>query len=261
MNYILSEGLIVDYGQEAILKNLEVRIPRYQTTSIIGPNGCGKSTMLKALANVHNYQGKILVGDKDIKSIPRKDLSKIISMLPQKPESTKGISVEELVMYGRHPYASRFGGYKKEDIDKVYWAMEVTGTLNLKGKSLDKLSGGQRQRAWIALSLAQDTDVIFLDEPTTYLDIAHQLEVLELLDELKKKHKKTIVMVLHDINQASQYSDYIIALKDGRILKEGSSHSILTKDFIRDLFKIKAEIIIDKKTNKPMCLSYGLIKE
>ena len=150
-------------------------------------------------------------------------------------------------------------GVGKEDFEMVQWAMEVTGVLPFRHRKLDTLSGGQKQRVWIALCLAQDTDIIFLDEPTTYLDIAHQLEILEILEELKTSHGKTIVMVLHDLNQASSYSDYLIALKDGQIVKEGTSKEVITEEVLMTLFNIKANIVEDENTNKPLCLSFKLL--
>lgn len=261
MHYMYSSQLTIGYGGEDIVKNVDIEIPKNQTTAIIGPNGCGKSTLLKAMANVLNYSGQVILDGKDIHDYPRKEFSKILSILPQKPEATNGLTVEELVMYGRHPYASRFGNHSQVDYDMVNWAMTVTGIYTLKSRSIDALSGGQRQRVWIALSLAQDTDIIFLDEPTTYLDISHQLEILEILDNLKTNHNKTIVMVLHDLNQASRYSDFIIALKDGIIIEQGNSHKVIHEAVLKTLFNIQAEIVQDKNTQRPLCLSYSLIKE
>lgn len=258
MEYIVSERLTVGYGREDVVKKVELSLPQQKTTSIIGPNGCGKSTLLKALANVIPYAGSVVIDGKNVRDMPRKALAKVLAMLPQRPEATNGLSVEELVMYGRHPYASRLGNHSKADYDKVHWAMEITGVYPYRKRPLEALSGGQRQRVWIALSLAQDTDIIFLDEPTTYLDIAHQLEVLEILDNLKKNHRKTIVMVLHDMNQASKYSDYIIAMKEGEIVKRGASDDVICEDVLKTLFNVDVEIGRDKTTQKPMCLSYSL---
>jgi len=259
MKAITCNKLVVDYGGEAIVKEVTLSLPKNQITSIIGPNGCGKSTLLKALSNIHAYKGQVLVDGEDIQEFTRKNIAKILAMLPQKPESTNGLTVEELVTYGRHPYASRFGSYSQEDYDMIKWALEVTGLTDFKKRDINTLSGGQKQRVWIALCLAQDTDIIFLDEPTTYLDIAHQLEILEILQMLKKNHNKTIVMVLHDLNQASKYSDYLIALKDGIVVQEGDSQSVICEEVLERLFGIKAKIIEDESIGKPLCLSFNLM--
>lgn len=258
MNTIHAQALRVGYGHEDIVKGINVDIPIGKITAIIGPNGCGKSTLLKAMSNILPYKGLVKVASKDIKSYTRKELSKVLAVLPQKPEATNGLSVSELVAYGRHPYASRFGNLGKEDYEKIHWAMEVTGIADYEKMKVDQLSGGQKQRVWIALCLAQDTDIIYLDEPTTYLDIAHQIEILELLQDLNQNHQKTVVMVLHDLNQASKYADHLIALKDGHVVKLGTSHEVITLDVLKKLFNIEAEIVEDKKTKKPLCLSFSL---
>lgn len=260
MKEILSKNLFVGYGEELVIKDINLSLSTHQIISIIGPNGCGKSTLLKSIANIIPYKGEVWINDQDIQVFSRKHLAKILAMLPQKPEATRGLTVEELVMYGRHPYVSRFGAYDKKDYEMVHWAMTVTGVEDYKDKDINALSGGQKQRVWIALCLAQDTEIIFLDEPTTYLDIAHQLEILEILDVLKNEHQKTIVMVLHDLNQASKYSDYLIAMKDGVVVKEGSSEEVITEEVLLKLFNIQADIVLDKVTQKPMCLSFNLVK-
>lgn len=259
MNHITAQKLTVGYGEVEIIKTIEVDLPMGQTTAIIGPNGCGKSTLLKAISRIIPYQGQVIIDGKDIEAYSRKKLARVLAMLPQKPEATHGLTVEELVTYGRHPYVSGFGNYSKEDYEKVKWAMDVTGVLAFRHRKLDTLSGGQKQRVWIALCLAQDTDIIFLDEPTTYLDISHQLEVLEILHDLKANHGKTIVMVLHDLNQASKYADHLIALKEGAIVKVGTSEEVITQEVLERLFHIQAEIIPDPKTQKPLCLSFNLL--
>lgn len=184
-----------------------------------------------------------------------------MAILPQTPESTNGLTVGELVSYGRFPYQSGFGRLSKRDYEVIEWALEVTGTLEYRFLPVDTLSGGQRQRVWIAMALAQETEIIFLDEPTTYLDMAHQLEVLELLQRLNKEQERTIIMVLHDLNQAARFADYIIALKNGCIIKSGDCETVLTHDVLREAFHIDAEIGRDPRTNKPMCITYNLIKE
>lgn len=259
MNDVKAVKLSVGYGGADIVKSIDVNIPINKTTAIIGPNGCGKSTMLKAISNIIPYKGDVIIGGKNIETYSRKRLAKILAMLPQKPEATSGLTVEELVAYGRHPYVSGIGNLRKEDYDMILWALKVTGVEAFRKKKIETLSGGQKQRVWIALCLAQDTEIIFLDEPTTYLDISHQLEILEILDDLKENHGKTIVMVLHDLNQASKYADNLIALKDGQIVKEGTSQDVIQEDVLKELFNIKADIKPDKETGKPLCLSFNLI--
>ncbi len=249
----------VKYDDNTIIKNISLDIPKGKISSIIGPNGCGKSTLLKAISTIIPHKGTIKIDEIGVQKYTRKNLSKILAFLPQKPSVTNGITVEELVSYGRHPYASRFGTLSKEDYEYIHKAMVYTKVQDFKSKNIEELSGGQRQRVWIALCLAQNTDIIFLDEPTTYLDIAHQLEVLELLKDLNQSSGKTIVMVLHDLNQASEYSDFIIALKDGKLIAKGSSKDVITTENIIQLYNIKADIEIIN--DKPFCKRFEIIKE
>ncbi len=249
----------VKYDENTIIKSISMNIPEGKVTSIIGPNGCGKSTLLKAISSIIPHKGTIKIDSIGIEKYTRKNLSKILAFLPQRPSVTSGISVEELVSYGRHPYASRFGALSKSDYNHIKMAMEYTKVIDFKDKNIEELSGGQKQRVWIALCLAQDTDIIFLDEPTTYLDIAHQLEVLELLKELNESSGKTIVMVLHDLNQASEYSDFIVALKNGDLIASGSSKEVITANNIKELYNIRADIEIIN--DKPFCKRFELIKE
>lgn len=251
--------LEVSYGRRKVLHDLSFQIPLGKITSVIGANGCGKSTLLKALAHIIPYEGCILMDGKNIREYTRKQLARLLSVLAQKPETTHGLRVEELVSYGRHPYTGAFRGNSKEDFEKIHRAMELTDIVQYKDRFLHTLSGGQRQKVWIALCLAQDTDMILLDEPTTYLDIAHQLEILEILKELKLRHQKTIVMVLHDINQAAQYSDSIIALKEGRMIRHGTGQEVITPSILQELFHVRTDIEEDRQTKKPKCVSFRLI--
>ncbi|WP_342560195.1 ABC transporter ATP-binding protein [Psychrobacillus sp. FSL W7-1457] len=258
---LYTEDLSIGYGEKLIVKELSIQIPDQKITTIIGPNGCGKSTLLKAITRIIPHQsGSILLDGKTVSRENTKVLAKKMAILPQTPESASGLSVGELVSYGRFPYQSGFGRLTKRDYEVIDWAMEVTGTIGFKYLPVDSLSGGQRQRVWIAMALAQETEIIFLDEPTTYLDMAHQLEVLELLQKLNVQEKRTIVMVLHDLNQAARFADYIIALKEGHIIKAGNCKEVITKEILRDVFEIDAEIGIDPRTEKPMCITYNLLK-
>lgn len=189
-----------------------------------------------------------------------KELARKLAILPQNPESASGLTVGELVSYGRFPYQKGFGRLTKRDLEVVEWALDVTGIHEFKYESVDALSGGQRQRVWIAMSLAQETEMIFLDEPTTYLDMAHQLEVLELLKRLNREEGRTIVMVLHDLNQAARFADHIVAMKQGEIIKSGSCEEVIQREVLCQVFHIDAVIGRDPRTDKPMCLTYDLWK-
>lgn len=256
-----TRNLSICYDELLIVKDLSVEIPDKKITTIIGSNGCGKSTLLKAITRIISRQsGTVVLDGKDIAKENTKLLAKKMAILPQTPESTSGLTVGELVSYGRFPYQKGFGRLTKKDYEVIDWALEVTGTTDFKFRSIDALSGGQRQRVWIAMALAQETDIIFLDEPTTYLDMAHQLEVLELLQKLNVEQERTIVMVLHDLNQAARFADYVIALKDGEIVKAGNCEEVITSDVLKEVFHIDAEIGRDPRTNKPMCMTYNLLK-
>ncbi|MBL4953195.1 ABC transporter ATP-binding protein [Neobacillus sp. OS1-32] len=258
---LYTKGLHIGYGERLIVKNLNVEIPDRKITTIIGANGSGKSTLLKAITRIVPQQsGTVVLDGKDILKENTKILAQKMAILPQTPESASGLTVGELVSYGRFPYQKGLGRLTKKDIEVIDWALEVTGTSDFKYRSVDSLSGGQRQRGWIAMALAQETEIIFLDEPTTYLDMAHQLEVLELLQKLNIEQERTIVMVLHDLNQAARFADYMIALKDGQIVKAGDCEEVMTHDVLRKVFQIDAHIGRDPRTNKPMCITYNLLK-
>jgi iron complex transport system ATP-binding protein len=258
---LVTSRLQVGYDDRLIVNNLDLAIPDGLVTTIIGPNGCGKSTLLKAMTRILPHRsGSILLDGKSIHKENTKLLARKMAILPQSPESAAGLTAGELVSYGRYPYQQSFGRLSPRDYEVVDWALEATGTADYKHRPVDALSGGQRQRVWIAMALAQETDMIFLDEPTTYLDIAHQLEVLELLHRLNREQRRTIVMVLHDMNQAARFADYIVAMKDGRIAKSGPAEDVVTRDVLRDVFRIDANIGRDPWTNKPMCLAYNLYR-
>jgi iron complex transport system ATP-binding protein len=258
---LYTNDLNIGYGERLIVKDLNIEIPDKKITTIIGPNGCGKSTLLKAITRIISQQsGTVFLDGMDISKENTKILAKKMAILPQTPESASGLTVGELVSYGRFPFQKGFGRLTKRDYEIIDWALEVTGTIDYKFRSVDALSGGQRQRVWIAMALAQETEMIFLDEPTTYLDMAHQLEVLELLQKLNVEQERTIVMVLHDLNQAARFADYIIALKDGEIVKAGSCEEVINRDVLKKVFHIDAEIGRDPRTGKPMCITYNLLK-
>ena len=260
MNCISTKDLNISYGNLDIVKDLNLNIPKGKITTIIGANGCGKSTVLKTIARIlQPKSGEIYVNDKNIKDQSSKELAKTMAVLPQSPQAPSGLTVEELIAYGRFPHQRGFGKLKKEDTDIVSWALEVTGISEFRERPIEALSGGQRQRAWIAMALAQQTDILVLDEPTTYLDLAHQLEVLNLLEELNKKQGTTIVMVIHELNNAARFADHMIGVKKGKIACEGSSYEVMTKENLKELFNIDAEIVSDPRTGKPVCITYDMV--
>ena len=258
---LYTSDLRIGYGERLIVKDLSLNIPDQKITAIIGSNGCGKSTLLKAITRIIPHQsGAVILDGEPIANENTKELAKKLAILPQTPESASGLTVGELVSYGRFPYQKGLGRLTKRDVEVIDWALEVTGTKAFMYRPVDALSGGQRQRVWIAMALAQDTEMIFLDEPTTYLDLAHQLEVLELLHRLNVEQRRTIVMVLHDLNQAARFADYMIALKDGQIVKAGDCEEVMQPDVLKKVFQIDAQIGRDPRTKKPVCLTYDLIK-
>lgn len=255
------ESIRVGYEDKTIVHDLSLQIPDGKITTIIGSNGCGKSTLLKAITRILKHEsGQVILDGQNISEMNTKALAKELAILPQSPESAHGLTVEELVSYGRFPYQKGFGNLSQKDKDVIDWALKVTKTDAYRTQTVDALSGGQRQRVWIAMALAQETDIIFLDEPTTYLDMAHQLEVLELLRELNEKEGRTIVMVLHDLNQAARFSDYIVALSQGELVKFGTAEEVVVPEVLQEVFHIDAVIGKDPRTNKPMCITYNLLQ-
>ncbi|ARB39973.1 iron-enterobactin transporter ATP-binding protein [Mammaliicoccus sciuri] len=254
------EAISIGYGDKLIVNELNLEVPDGKVTSIIGPNGCGKSTLLKALSRILNVQtGQVLLDGKNLHSTSTKEIAKKIAILPQSPDVADGLTVGELVSYGRFPHQKGFGRLSKQDKEEIEWALNVTGTHEFKYRSINDLSGGQRQRVWIAMALAQKTDIIFLDEPTTFLDISHQLEILELVQELNREQGCTIIMVLHDINQAIRFSDHLIAMKSGKIVAQGQTEEVLTNEILEEVFNIDAELSTDPRTGKPMLVTYNLL--
>ncbi len=253
------QNLNISYGKEDIISNVNLTFIKEKMTSIIGPNGSGKSTLLKAISGIiKTNQGKILINHKLINSYNKKNLAQKISSLPQSPESPKDITVRQLVSYGRYAYQSLFKKNKIENEKMVEWALKVTGLNELSEHYMDELSGGQKQRAWIAMSIAQNSDCLFLDELTTYLDIKHQLEILELLKNLNKKEKKTIIMVHHDLNHAIRYSDYIVIIKKGKIIAHENIETIIKNKVLNDVFQVNFKILRDEKNN-PIIFSDGIL--
>lgn len=262
MTKLTGEKLTIGYEGKSVVKDLSVNFPKNKVTAIIGPNGCGKSTLLKTLARLHKADsGVVCLNGRSIAEMPTKAIAKEMAILPQSPTVPGGLSVYDLVSYGRTPYQSGFSRLSKHDREMVDWALKETGLSELKDQEVDTLSGGQRQRAWIAMALAQETDLLLLDEPTTYLDLAHQLEVLQLLDKLNQEAGRTIVMVIHDLNHAARFAHHIVAMRAGAIIQEGNAEKVICSDVLQQVFQIDALVVKDPRTDKPAVISYELIAQ
>ncbi|MDY5585657.1 MAG: ABC transporter ATP-binding protein [Arcanobacterium sp.] len=251
-----AQSLNLSYGENRVVENLNLVLPKGQITSIIGGNGCGKSTLLRSFARLLLPEhGTVLFNGEVLAKYHRKDLAKQLAILPQSPIAPPGITVADLVGRGRSPHLGLFGNWSKADYEAVAKALEKTRLTDLADRVVDELSGGQRQRVWIAMALAQDTQCVLLDEPTTYLDVANQLEVLDLLIELNRDQGATIVMVLHDMNLAARYSDNIVALRSGELVAMGSPEEVITAENMRKVFDIECRVVQD--SGAPVVLPYG----
>ncbi|CAG7624096.1 putative siderophore transport system ATP-binding protein YusV [Paenibacillus solanacearum] len=257
---LYTQELDVAYEDRVIVKGLNLSIPTGKITALVGSNGSGKSTILKSMARIMRPKGgQVLLDGKSIHQQTTKEVARQLAILPQNPTAPDGLTVSELVSYGRFPHQKGFGSLSKEDKDVIHWAVEMTGMTEFADRPVDQLSGGQRQRAWIAMSLAQQTDILFLDEPTTFLDMAHQLEVLKLLQKLNKEENRTIIMVVHDLNHATRYAQHMVAIQKGQVVSEGAPEEVVTKEVLRLVFGIEADIVPDPRTGVPLCLPYELI--
>ena len=246
------------YGDRQIVEDLTVDIPTGKVTVIIGANGCGKSTLLRGLARLLTpTHGAVLLDGRAISSIPSKQVAKVMGLLPQAPIAPEGITVADLVGRGRYPHQGWFRQWTPADRAAVDQALAATDTLDIAGRPVDELSGGQRQRVWIAMTLAQETGILLLDEPTTYLDLAHQVEVLDLLVDLNQREGRTIVLVLHDLNHACRYAHHLIAMRGGEIIAEGAPAGIVTPELVTDVFGLPCRIIADPVSGTPMVVPIG----
>ncbi|RED54951.1 ABC transporter ATP-binding protein [Cohnella lupini] len=262
MSRLSTNQLCLAYGSRQIVLELNLHVPDGLITALVGANGSGKSTILKSMARILNpVQGGVYLDGKLIHRQPTKEVAKQLAILPQNPTSPEGLTVRELVSFGRYPHQKGFGNLSSEDNRMIEWALQATGMTMFSGRPVDQLSGGQRQRAWIAMALAQGTEVLLLDEPTTFLDMAHQMEVMTLLEKLNREQKRTIIMVVHDLNHASRYAHHLVALKDGTVLYEGQPEVVMTSRMLREVFNIDADVIPDPRTGAPLCLPYGLAEE
>ena len=249
---IKASDLKIGYDDNIIIDNLSLNIKKGEIISIIGPNGSGKSTLLKALSRfIKKEEGQVILLGKSLDAMRSNDIAKVLAMLSQQNSSPEDITVKELVYYGRIPHKKWYEQRTREDEEIVTWALKNTGLEKYSDRKVARLSGGERQRVWLAMSLAQKPDILFLDEPTTYLDMCHQLELMELVKEINEKFNMTIVMVLHDLNQASRYSTRVIIMKDGKIVAEGKPEDVIVKDIIHDVYNVKCCISKDPVSNRP----------
>ena len=252
------DHLTSGYEDKMILNDISLEIPSNQISIIIGANGCGKSTLLKTMARlIKPSAGQVTLYDKPISKMAPKKLARVLGMLPQSPVVPEGITVADLVGRGRYPHQSFLKGWTKADYEAVAEAMEMMNITEFADRPIDELSGGQRQRVWIAMALAQQTDVLFLDEPTTYLDITYQVEILDLLTDLNRKYGTTIVMVLHDINLSARYADYIFALDKGKLIAEGKPSDVITCDLIHRVFNLRCSVMCDPVSGSPSVIPIG----
>ncbi|WP_084125667.1 ABC transporter ATP-binding protein [Demequina sp. NBRC 110054] len=253
MTRLETQGAVIGYGGPPIVHGVDVEIPDGQITAIIGPNGCGKSTLLRALVRLLTpSDGTVLLDGEDIHRVPTREVARRVGLLPQSPLAPAGITVKELVARGRTPHQKVLRPWSATDETAVMSALHSTGLTDIQDAVVDELSGGQRQRAWIAMALAQDTPLMILDEPTTYLDIAHQYEVMDLLHRLNHRQERTIVMVVHDLHQAARYAHHVIAMSEGRVAASGPASEVLTAETVGDVFGLEVRVLPDPVTGTPV---------
>ena len=255
---LAAERLTLGYGARTVVESLDMVVPPGRITVIVGANACGKSTLLRSMSRLlPPREGRVVLDGKEVHRLPAKELARTLGLLPQSPVAPEGITVADLVGRGRHPHQGVFSRWNEKDDDAVASALEATRTTTLADRSVDELSGGQRQRVWIAMALAQQTDLLLLDEPTTFLDASHQIEVLDLLTDLNHTRGTTVVMVLHDLNLAARYADHLIALAAGRLHAAGAPAEVLTEESVRAVFGLDSRIIEDPVSGRPLMLPIG----
>ena len=255
---LIADNLSLGYGDRVIVDHLNLEVRTGVITTVIGPNGCGKSTLLRALGRLLKPRnGSVLLDGKAIGSMRTKDVARTLGMLPQAPVAPEGLTVADLVARGRHPHQSWLRQWSSDDEGEVAEALALTGVSDLADRPVDQLSGGQRQRAWISMALAQGTDILLLDEPTTYLDLAHSVEVLDLVDRMHEELGRTVVMVLHDLNLAIRYSDQLIVMRDGTVVASGAPKDIISAELLLEVFGLEAAVIADPVSDRPLLVPIG----
>ncbi|WP_353809335.1 ABC transporter ATP-binding protein [Agromyces sp. SYSU T00194] len=255
---LVADGVSLGYDGRRVIEELDLSLPAGVVTAVVGPNACGKSTLLRGLARLHPLDaGTVRLSGRDVRRMSRRDLARLVGVLPQTSVAPEGVRVADLVARGRHPHQGWFGRHTSDDAAAVARALDATGMADLADRPVEELSGGQRQRAWIAMVLAQETDVVLLDEPTTFLDLAHQVELLDLLTELNRDRGTTVVMVLHDLNLAARYADHLVVMASGRVMAEGAPEEVLTARTVREAFGLEARVIPDPVAGTPMVVPMG----
>ncbi|MFE7932591.1 ABC transporter ATP-binding protein [Streptomyces sp. NPDC057456] len=253
-----ARNLHLAYDGRSVVEDLDLRVPTGRITAIVGANACGKSTLLRALARLLTpRRGVVELDGVALRSVPTRDLARTLGILPQTPVAPEGLTVFDLVGRGRSPHQTWWRQWSAADEEAVHGALAATGLTDLADRPVDELSGGQRQRAWIAMAVAQGTPVLLLDEPTTYLDLAHQIDVLDLITDLNRREGRTVVMVLHDLNQACRYADHVIAMKAGRIVAEGAPAEVVTEATVEDVFDLRCRITPDPVSGTPLVIPLG----
>lgn len=255
---LVADGLTLGYGDRTVVDGLDLAVHTGVITTVIGPNGCGKSTVLRALGRLLKPKsGTVALDGKTIGRMRTKDVARTLGMLPQSPVAPEGLTVGDLVARGRHPHQSWIRQWSSDDESEVAEALALTGVAELADRPVDQLSGGQRQRAWISMALAQGTDILLLDEPTTYLDLAHSIEVLDLVDRMHAELGRTVIMVLHDLNLAIRYSDQLVVMSEGAIVASGPPQDIITSELLLEVFGLEASVIPDPVSDRPLIVPIG----
>ena len=255
---LVARAVTLGYGDRAVVRDLSTDVPDGQVTVIVGANACGKSTLLRGMARLlRPTSGAVLLDGHAIATLPSRQVARTLGLLPQNPVTPDGVAVVDLVGRGRHPHQGAFRRWSREDEQAVAHALELTHTLDLADRLVDELSGGQRQRVWVAMALAQETELLLLDEPTTYLDVAHQIEVLDLLHDLNQGRGTTIVMVLHELNLAARYADHLVAMREGEVVAAGPPSEVITETCVREVFGMECRVIEDPVTGTPMVIPLG----
>ena len=253
-----ADSVTLAYGDRTVVESLDLVVAPGKITAIVGPNGCGKSTLLRALSRLlAPCSGNVTLDGTELRRQRPKDVARVLGLLPQNPIAPDGIVVADLVGRGRHPHRRSLAPWSSHDHRSVAAALDATGTSDLADRPVDELSGGQRQRVWIAMALAQETDILMLDEPTSFLDVAHQIEVLDLLTDLNRSRGTTVVMVLHDLDLAARYADELVAMRSGEIHAVGRPGDVITVDLVRDVFGLESRIITDPVSGAPLVLPCG----
>jgi iron complex transport system ATP-binding protein len=255
---LVARDLSLGYGDRSVVERLSLEVPDRRVSVVVGANACGKSTLLRGMARLlRPSEGAVLLDGQAIHRLPTRDVARTLGLLPQGAVAPEGLTVTDLVARGRHPHTGLLRRWSREDDEAVADALALTGTLDLAERCVDELSGGQRQRVWVAMALAQRTDLLLLDEPTTYLDLAHQVELLDVLRDLNTQRGTTVVMVLHELNLASRYADHLVAMKDGRVVAAGDPVDVVTPEVVHDVFGLTSHVIPDPVSGTPLVVPVG----